>query len=313
MKESIRIGTRGSPLALYQAELVKTCIQRDLPLLPVEIIKIKTGGDMIRHGVDHPFETKRIYTREIEEALLQGEVDVAVHSAKDMAVVLPAGLKISAAFEREDSRDCLISRDGKKVSELPLGARVGTSSLRRKTQLLRLHPELIIEEVHGNVGTRIQRVDEGSFDATVLALAGVKRLGLTNRVTEIFDPHHFYPAPGQGIIAAEIRENDGEMDEILKSLNHQPTTKQLECERAFLRKLQGGCQLPCGIHTEIHGGILKAWAILLNTEAREWVEVAQDGTVETSESLGETLAGTILARGGKEIIEKIKRSLADQE
>ncbi len=309
MKSTIRIGTRGSPLALYQAELVKSLVHREFSLLNVEIIKIKTSGDMIRRGIDHPFETKRIYTREIEESLLRGDIDIAVHSAKDMAAVLPEGLKIGAAFEREDPRDCLVSRSFKKFSELPLGARVGTSSLRRKMQLLRLNPNLIIESVHGNVGTRIQKMEDGHFDAVVLAHAAIKRLGLGSCVAEVFEASQFYPAPGQGIIVAEVREQDPDMKQILRPINHKKTERILDCERAFLRKLQGGCQLPCGIHTIDENEKIETFAILLNLEGREWVEAVHQGPEGESSRIGEELAQRILESGGAEIIEKIKKSL----
>src|SRR3989338_8903098 len=309
MKEKIRIGTRGSPLALYQAELVKSLINREFQMIFVEIVKVKTSGDMIRRGVDHPFETKRIYTKEIEDALLRGDVDLAVHSAKDMSAVLPEGLKIGAAIEREDPRDCLVSKSFKKFSELPMGVRIGTSSLRRRMQLLRLHPDLIIEEVHGNVGTRIQKMEDGHFDAVVLAYAAIKRLGLGSCVDEVFDPSQFYPAPGQGIIVAEIREGDSEMEQILRPVNHKTTEKQLECERAFLRQLQGGCQLPCGIHTTVQGGKMDASAILLHIEGHEWIEESHQGPDGESAKTGQELAEKLLEKGGNEIIEKIKRSL----
>ncbi|MBI3313709.1 MAG: hydroxymethylbilane synthase [Candidatus Omnitrophica bacterium] len=307
MKSSIRIGTRGSQLALYQAELVKTLINQDFPLLVVELVKIKTSGDMIRRGGPAPFETKRIYTREIEEALLAGEIDLAAHSAKDLAAIMPDGLKIGAALEREDSRDCLVSRDHKKLSELPLGARIGTSSLRRKMQLLRWNPELIVEEIHGNVDTRIRKIDEGEYDAVVLAYAGIKRIGFVNYVTEIFPEDTFYPAPGQGIIAVQSRIADGEMDEILEPLHHGPTGKRLDCERAFLRRLEGGCQLPCGISTHIQNEIFSARGALFATEGHEWVEETIEGKPEQTADLGKKLAEAILQKGGRSILEKIKQ------
>ncbi len=307
MKSLIRLGTRGSPLALYQTELVKTKILEDFPLVTIEIVKIKTSGDMIRREEPHPFETKRIFTREIEEALAKSEIDLAVHSAKDMAVPLPEGLKIGAVLEREDPRDCLISKDKKKVSEFPLGARIGTSSLRRKMQLLRMNPELIIEEVHGNVETRIRKVDEGNYDGVVLACAGIKRLGLLNRVSEIFPEDQFYPAPGQGIIAIESRERDHETDEILKVMNHPATFRRLECERAFLKRLEGGCQLPCGISTQIEGKWLRAAGAIFSIEDYEWAKSEVEASSENALEAGNKLAEAVLAKGGQAILEKIRK------
>ena len=308
MRRTLRIGTRGSQLAFYQAELVKTRIQQDFPLLTLELVKIKTSGDMIRRGSMSPLETKRIYTREIEDALLAGEIDAAVHSAKDMAVLLPEGLKIGAVLEREDARDCLVSKDHKKISELPLGARIGTSSLRRKMQLLRWNPELIVEEVHGNVDTRIRKIEAGEYDGVVLAYAGIKRLGLTNYIAEIFPEETFYPAPGQGTIVVESRAVDPETDELLQPIQHAVTAKRLECERAFLRRLEGGCQLPCGIRTTIENGILKTAGALFMTEGHEWAEGRHEGPAEHPSEVGEALAHQILNQGGREILEKIRHA-----
>lgn len=306
MKPVLRIGTRGSQLAFYQAEFVKNRIQKDFPLLSVEIVKIKTGGDMIRRGGTAPFATKRIYTKEIEDALLAGEVDFAVHSAKDLAALLPEGLEIGAALEREDPRDCLVSKDHKKISELPLGGRVGTSSLRRKMQLLRWNPELTVEEVHGNVDSRVRKIQEGEYDAVALAYAGMKRLGLLNYVVEIFPEDRFYPAPGQGVIAVESRSGDAGAAEILKTLNHPPTAARLECERAFLSRLEGGCQLPCGITTVLEEKTLKASGALFAVEGREWVEAQFEGQCQDAGAVGAGLADLILKKGGREILEKIR-------
>ncbi len=306
MKSLIRIGTRGSQLALYQAEIVKTRIENDFPLVTTELVKIKTGGDMVRRGANTPFETKRIYTREIEEALLAGGIDLAVHSAKDLAVVMPEDLKIGAVIERDDARDCLVSKEKKKLSELPLGARIGTSALRRKMQLLRWNPELIVEEIHGNVDTRIRKIEEGEYDAIVLAHAGIKRLGLANYVAEIFPEDHFYPAPGQGAIAVQSRAGDKEMEEILKPLHHVPSGRRLACERAFLKRLEGGCQLPCGITTTVDHEILRTAGGLFGLEGHAWVEQSLEGPADHPDDVGETLADLILKNGGQEILDKIK-------
>ena len=306
MKAIIKIGTRGSQLALYQAELVKTKIEAEFPLVQVEIIKIKTSGDMIRRSGTHPMETKRIYTKEIEEALLHRDVDIAVHSAKDMAVILPDGLKLSAALEREDARDCLISKDHKKLSELGIGARIGTSSLRRKKQLLRYHTEIIVQEMHGNVDSRIRKMSEGEYDAIVLAYAGIKRLGYTQYVSEIFPEEQFYPAPGQGIIVIQSRSGDSEVDEILGPLNHAETAKRLLCERAFLRRLEGGCQLPCGITSEISRGALQVKGALFDVESHDFIEAEHSGSDQSAESVGVELAEKILADGGQKILDALR-------
>ena len=249
MKSQFLIGSRGSKLALYQAELVKAKLEQSFPLLKFDLVKIKTSGDMIRRAGPDPFTTKRVYTKEIEEALERNEIDFGIHSAKDLAVQLPSGLMIGAVLEREDPRDCLISRDGKKLSELPMGARIGTSAIRRRLQLLKMNPELVIEDVRGNVDTRIHKLEEGAVDAIVLAYAGVKRLGMIAHVTEVFPENQFFPAPCQGAIVVESRLNDAEAKELLHPLNHPQSAFRVACERAFLRRLEGGCQLPCGITT----------------------------------------------------------------
>lgn len=306
MNQIIRIGTRGSQLALYQAEMVKTRLQLELPMINVEIVKIKTSGDMVRRGGNYGLETKRLYTKEIEDALLAKQVDIAVHSAKDMSVNMPEGLKIGAVLEREDPRDCLISKDHKKLSELPLGARIGTSSLRRKMQLLRRSPELVVQEIHGNVDSRVKKVQEGEYDALVLAHAGIKRLGLTHLVTEVFSEEHFYPSPGQGIIAIQSREHDTEIDGILHPIHCVTSSKRLECERAFLKKLEGGCQLPCGIATHLEGSLLKAWGALFSTDVDHAVEKTWGGMADYPALAGIELAESILNAGGLEILEKIR-------
>ncbi len=307
MKTSIRIGTRGSQLALYQAEMTRTRIEREFPQLKAEIIKIKTSGDMVRRGLDDPMETKRIFTKEIEEALLRNQIDIAVHSAKDLTVWMPEGLKIGGVFEREDARDCLVSKDHKKLSELPLGARIGTSALRRKMQLLRWSPEVIVEELHGNVDSRIRKIEEGVYDAIVLAYAGIKRLGLVNYVTEIFPEHEFFPAPGQGAVVIQSRVGDTETDEVLEPIHHKPTAIRLECERAFLRKLEGGCHLPCGISTELNDGVLSLHGALFAIDSHEWVEETLKGPADHPEDVGETLGDLILRKGGQEILDRIKK------
>ena len=305
MKNPIRIGTRGSALAMYQAEMVRTLIIKDFPLASVEIIKVKTSGDMIRRGARQPFETKRIFTKEIEEALLACDIDLGVHSAKDMGVQSPEGLRTAAVLEREDPRDCLISKDGQKLSELPLGARIGTGSLRRGRQLLRKNPELVIEEVRGNVETRIRKMQEGLFDALVLAYAGIKRLGFLEQVCEIFSEATFYPAAGQGIIAVQCRKNDEDINEIVECLHHEETGTLFECEWSFLESLGGGCQLPCGISTELKENQIKARGGIFAVDENKWAETEVAGNAKEPRAVGRLLAGQILGNGGQEILEKI--------
>lgn len=310
MKSKFLIGTRGSRLAFYQAELLKAKLEQNFPLLSFELVRIKTSGDMIRRSTPHPFVTKRVYTQEIEDALERKEIDLAVHSAKDLAVNLPAGLGIGAVLEREDPRDCLISREGKKLSELALGARVGTSSIRRRLQLLRLHPELVVEDIRGNVDTRVRKLEEGMVDALCLAYAGVKRLGLTNAVSEVFHEEKFYPAPCQGAIAVENREEDPEVREMLGSINHPESAFRVACERAFLRRLEGGCQLPCGITTRLEGKEKKCVAagILFSLDGSALAKAKIEALPENAEAMGIRLAEEILEQGGGAILHGMRRS-----
>lgn len=306
MKSKFLIGTRGSKLAFYQAELVRAKLEQNFPLIRFNIVKIKTSGDMIRRASLQPFLTKRVYTQEIEEALRQREIDLAVHSGKDLAVELPPSLKIGAVLEREDPRDCLISREGKKLSELALGARVGTSSIRRKLQMLRFYPELSVEDIRGNVDTRIKKLEDGAVDALILAYAGVRRLGLTAQVSEIFPEKKFYPAPCQGAIVVESRSGDEDTEELLHPLNHSQSAFEVACERAFLKRLEGGCQLPCGISTKKEGEKIEASGILFSLEGGQWVEGKVESAPQNPEEIGMRLAGEILSHGGSEILQRMR-------
>ena len=307
MKPEFFIGTRGSKLALYQSEFVRAKLAENFPLIRFTLVKIKTAGDMIRRANPSPFSTKHVYTQEIEEALGRKEIDLAVHSGKDLAVELPPGLKIGAVLEREDPRDCLISREGKKLSELPLGARVGTSSIRRRLQLLRLHRDLVVEEIRGNVDTRMRKLEEGSVDALVLAYAGIKRLGFTGSVTEIFPERKFYPAPSQGAIVVEVRAEDPEVEELLRGLNHAESAFRVTCERAFLRRLEGGCQLPCGVSTRFAGKEkLELAGILFSIEGSEWAEAEIEAIPQNPDEMGVRLAEEILMKGGEKIIRQMR-------
>lgn len=308
MKSEFRIGTRGSRLAFYQAELVRAKLAENFPLLRFSLVRIKTSGDMIRRSTPDPFSTKRVYTKEIEEALERKEIDFGVHSAKDLAVELPAGLALGAVLQREDPRDCLISREGKKLNELSLGARIGTSAIRRRLQLLKLHPELVVEEIRGNVDTRIQKLEEGTVDGLVLAYAGLKRLGLTASVTEIFPENRFYPAPCQGAIGVQIRSEDSEARELLHPLNHSESAFRVLAERAFLKRLEGGCQLPCGVSTRIEGPEKKVTAagVLFSLDGTQRVEAKVEAGYENPEAIGIRLADEILLKGGEAILRQMR-------
>lgn len=308
----IRIGTRGSKLALYQAELVKAYLRKNAGLADIEIIVIKTSGDMIRQKNPVPLETKRMFTKEIEDALLMNEVDIAVHSAKDLAAKMPEGLVIGAVLEREDPRDCFIHPDGKKLSDLQDGAVVGTSALRRQTQLLRFYPHLKVENIRGNVDTRLKKAMNRECDGILLAYAGIKRLGLQESVSEILEEKMFYPAPGQGVIVVQCRGQDRAVLDLLRSIHHEDSGKQLQAERVFLLELEGGCQLPCGIRTRINGPRMEAAGVLLSPYQSQWVEADFVGQSGNPDEVGLQLARRILETGGKMILDEI-RSKADQK
>ena len=312
MKPLFKIGTRGSALALYQAQLLKAHLEMKFPMIRFETVEMKTTGDLMSSGsVRRDNASKRIYTLEIEEALLAGELDMAVHSAKDLSVPLPDGLKIGAALEREDPRDCLITRNKKKLRELEPGSRIGTSALRRKAQLARLNQDLVMDDLHGNVDTRVRKALEGKYDGIVLAYAGLKRLDLDHHAVEVFDEESFLPAPGQGIIAVESRDRDAEADELLATVNHAPTFQRLVCERAFLKRLGGGCQLPCGMASRLARDRFYVKGILLAPDGSHWVEREMDDAAADPERTGMELAELILENGGRKILNEIEKEKSD--
>jgi len=307
MKTLLRIGTRSSAIGLYQAELVKAKIQQDFPLMRIEILKIKTAGHMIRRWSADLFSGKAVFTQELEAALTAGEIDLAVHRAKDLSLGLPEDLEIGAVLHREDVRDCFLGIHGKKVEELQPGARIGASSLRRKTQLVKMRPDLEIEELHGNVDSRIRKIKNHEWDGFVLAYVEIERLGLNPYVTEIFSEKIFYPSPGQGAIAVESRIRDPETEEVLKALNDPVSNSRILCERAFLARLEGGFQFPCGIWTEQKDGRIHAGGGLFDLSGARWVEDLAEGPLEKCSEVGMMLGDKLLERGGREIIEDLKR------
>jgi hydroxymethylbilane synthase len=255
----LRIGTRGSPLALVQARSVRARLVQDLGLdeQAMEFVIIRTTGDAIQ---DRPLAEeggKGLFTKEIEEALQDGRIDLAVHSAKDMPTVLPPRLMLAACLEREDARDVFISRKAQSLADLPKGASLGTTSPRRQAIAKRARPDLRVLPMRGNVETRLRKLDDGEVDATILALAGLKRLGLADRATKIMDADEFLPAAGQGAIGIETRVDDTRTRELLARIDHADTSAAVACERAFLAVLDGSCKTPIGAHAEIYGDMIR--------------------------------------------------------
>ncbi len=312
MKSLIKIGTRSSKLALYQAEVVRTKLKSLFPLLEFEFVKIHTKGDMIRHqaiGTMGP----GIFTHEIEVALLEKKIDIAVHSAKDLATELPEGLVLGAVLTREDPRDCLVAREGQTLDKLARGARIGTSSLRRRAQLRKLRHDLEIIEMRGNVDTRLKKIEQGEYDGMVIAYAGLKRLGLTNFVTQIFEEEIFLPQAGQGALAVEIRKDALEIEELLRPINHEPTLKRVSAERSFLKRLEGGCQIPVGVASKIEADTLTLKGAIFSLEGDQEVSNTASGLASGSERIGTDLAEKLLQAGGAEILKAVRQEVGSKK
>ena len=304
MKKILRVGTRGSKLALAQTDWVVRQIRVRYPELRIEKVVIKTKGDKILDVPLAKIGGKGLFVKEIEEALLRKEIDFAVHSLKDVPSELPEGLDIVAIPEREDPRDVFVGRGIGGLSELPEGARVGTSSLRRQAQLKRLRPDLEILPLRGNVDTRLRKLSEGRYEAIILAEAGLRRLGLAVERTPL-SPETMLPAVGQGVLALEAREDDPETVEILRVLHHRETALCAGAERAFLKRLQGGCQVPLAAYAILRDGLLVMEGFIADTEGRRFYRERVEGPPEESEALGIRLAEILLERGGREILEEL--------
>ena len=297
----LRIGTRKSKLALWQANFVKEKLEEKGHT--VELVLITTTGDKILDAPLARIGGKGLFVKEIEEAMLREEIDLAVHSLKDVPMVLPEGLSLGAITEKEFPFDVLISRRGESLEELPKKAIIGTSSLRRQVQIKRKRPDLQIEILRGNVDTRIRKLEEGKYDAIVLAYAGVKRMGLEDKITQILED--FIPAVGQGSLAIEIREKDERIKECISFLDHRESRIRAEAERSFLRKLEGGCQVPIGAYAWIEEGKLKIRAFISDLSGEKFIEGYEEGKVEEAQEIGKRLADRLLEEGGKEILESI--------
>ena len=304
-KRSLRIGTRGSALALWQAEWVKAQLQAAHEELVIELLVIKTTGDKI---LDVPLAKvggKGLFVKEIEEALLDGRADLAVHSVKDMPAELPEGLHLAVMPPREDPRDALITRNGAGLEALPQGARVGTSSLRRAAQLLHLRPDLHIETLRGNVDTRLRKLESEGFDAIILAAAGLKRMELSHVVSEYLEPERILPAVGQGALGIETRTADGFTNKMVASLAHQQTMTMVSAERAFLKRLEGGCQVPIGAQATMEGETLILTGMVADLEGVRLIRRELRGDARQPEIVGERLAEVILESGGAEILAEL--------
>ena len=303
----IRIGTRGSPLALWQAEWARTNMAQSARLDKelFEIVVIESSGDKIQDKALRAFGGKGLFTKEIEEALLAKEIDVAVHSMKDMPTVLPDGLEIGAILPREDVRDAFISLEYETLADLPAGARVGTSSLRRKAQILALRPDLEVGEYRGNVQTRLRKLEEGVADATLLASAGLKRLGNEERITSLISTDEMLPAVAQGAIGVECRSEDLDMLDLLNAIDDWESSTQLEAERAFLATLDGSCHTPIAALAVINDKVMHFRGQILLPDGSESHEITISGNVFKATQLGYQAALDIRKKAGEDFMAKL--------
>ena len=304
--KALAIGTRGSQLALWQAHWIEGRLRELGAETRIEIIK--TTGDKITDlalaKVGSATGLKGVFTKEIEEALLDGRIDVAVHSLKDLPTEIDSRLAIGAVPERADPRDALA---GRSLDELPAGARVGTGSLRRVAQLLNRRPDLEMLGIRGNVDTRLRKLDEGQYDAVVLASAGLHRLGLEGRIAEILEPDAMCPAVGQGALGVQIRADDDAVAKLISRLNHEATAAAVTAERAVLAALGGGCQVPMGAHAWIEGGVLKLIAVVVSPDGARLVRTSLEGPVGRAAQLGAEVAARLKDQGAAELLEEIYR------
>jgi hydroxymethylbilane synthase len=299
----LRIGSRGSQLALWQANHISALLRARGYEVGIEIIH--TTGDKITDVALAMVGTKGMFTKEIEEALAGGRVDLAVHSLKDLPTELPAGFEIAAITEREDPRDAFCSRLYSRVEDLPRSARVGTSSLRRQAQLKAIRPDLDIHPLRGNVDTRLRKLEQGEYDAIILASAGLKRLGRMELVREIISAEIMCPAAGQGALGIEIRESDTATREQLVFLDDAAARAATTCERALLNRLGGGCQVPIGALAEVRNGGLHLEAVVADPDGTKVLREARDGNLNDPEHLGNAVGDALLRRGGNEILEAV--------
>ncbi len=298
----LRIGTRGSPLALWQANHIAALLRPLAAPRSVVLVEIETSGDRVRDRALSLIGGDGVFTKEIQNALLNDEVDVAVHSLKDLPTVPIAGLSLAAVPERGPTGDVLVSHKVARFQDLPSGARVATSSLRRRAQVLYRRPDLELVDIRGNVETRLRKLKEQDLDALILAEAGLVRLGLGKEITQVLDPNWMLPAVGQGALGLECRSEDRETRELLEKLDDPDTHQAVLAERALLRGLGGGCQVPMGATARVRSEVLWLCGAVLPPDGTRRIEAVTEGPVETAEALGQELAQMLLEKGAKELL-----------
>jgi hydroxymethylbilane synthase len=311
---TIRIGTRGSALALWQAHHVEALVRSQPGAPAVELVRIKTEGDVRTDVPLWQIGGRAFFTKEIDKALLGNEIDIAVHSLKDLSTVLDSGIELAAALEREDPRDAVLSRTGAGLMDLPKGARVGTSSLRRRAFIARLRPDIELLELRGNVPTRIERMQKGDYDAIILAAAGVRRLNLDQHISELLSVDEFPPAVSQGAIGVCMRTGDAEAGRWLQKLDNRASRLATTAERALLRRLEGGCQVPLGALGTLDGETLRLHAAVCALDGTKILQARSEipASLANATSLGQRVADDLLAQGAAKLManERTARSLA---
>lgn len=305
MRSTIKIGTRQSALALWQAEYVAKCLRKKYPGLRVELVKMTTKGDRILDAPLSKIGGKGLFTKALETAMLERRTDIAVHSLKDMPAIVPEGLAIACITKRFDPGDAFVSNKYDRFDQLPRGAVIGTSSLRRKAQLLALRPDLTIRDLRGNVNSRLAKLDAGEYDAVILACAGLKRLGFGDRIKEVVSQEDLLPAVGQGALAIEAREGDEEVLDLIKFLNDEDTRTAANLERSFLARVEGGCQVPVGVYAQVKDGSIEAEAVIASLDGAKVYRGKITGSLAEAPALGRQLAESLLADGALKIMQEL--------
>jgi len=305
-KSTINIGTRGSNLALWQARAVQEALMKAFPEIEVNIVIIKTKGDAVLDLALSKIGDKGLFTREIEEALLDGRIDIAVHSLKDLPTQLPDNLTLGGVLPRGEVRDVLISRDGRSLEQLNANARIGTSSLRRQAQILNYNRTFKVVDIRGNVNTRLRKLYEGHCDAVIMAGAGILRLGMQDKISQFLDTDIMLPAVSQGAVAMEIRDGDAETASVVRAITDDATWHTTTAERVFLRIIEGGCQVPVGCYSEVSGNQIKLTGLVASVDGEQLLRESLECPLSEAGEKAARLAEKLLNDGGREILEAIR-------
>lgn len=305
MLKILRIATRKSPLALWQAEEVSRLLKKFHPDLEVELVTMTTQGDKILDTPLAKIGGKGLFVKELEVGMLEGDADIAVHSMKDVPMAFPEGLHLAVVLEREDPTDAFVSNTYEKLADLPLNAKVGTCSLRRQTQLKEARPDIEILDLRGNVNTRLAKLDNGDYDAIILASAGLKRLGFDDRISESISTEQSLPAIGQGAIGIECRSDDKEINALLEPLNHAETALRVKAERAQNTRLNGGCQIPIGGYAELLGDKIRLRGLIGFPDGSKIFRCEKEGSHDEAEALGIAVAEDLLSQGGGKVLDQL--------